>query len=547
VPDRHPRMRWWGWGVDADAIEIPEHAREFLGERVGLAGAPRPPVALEDVSLPEPALSDGIRDRLVAIAGDDGVRDDREARVVHAAGKSYPDLVRQRAGEVPAAPDAVVLPGSHEDVRAVLDLCAAEGIAVVPFGGGTSVVGGVDALRGSHGAVIALDLGRMDALLAFDERSRVASFEPGIRAPEADAVLARRGYTLGHIPQSYEYVSLGGCVATRSAGQASTGFGRIDEMTYGVRLAAPAGDVDLAPLPPSAAGPQLRQLVVGSEGALGVLTRVDLRVRPVQELRWQSWMFPTFHDGAEALRELEQGGCAPAVARLSDADETNLSFALAGPSVQMRAFAAFLRARSVVNGSLAIAGWAGDESATASTRAEAGRILRRHGAVATGKAPALAWVDGRFRSPYLRDALLEHGVMAETLETATLWSNLERVHGAVRDALRESLGARGTPPLVMCHVSHLYPVGASLYFTWIARQQGDAPIEQWRAAKSAACDAIVASGGTLTHHHAIGRDHVPWMEAEVGEGGLRLLRAAKDELDPAGIMNPGKLLPEPAG
>jgi alkyldihydroxyacetonephosphate synthase len=536
----HPVMRWWGWGVAEGAVELPRHAKDFLREKVGLLDEPAPPVALEDVRLPDPALPEGVGDRLAAICE---LRSDREARVVHAAGKSYPDLVRQRAGEPEAPPDAVVFPASHEDVRAVLELCAAERVAVVPFGGGTSVVGGLDALRGDHAAAIALDLGRMDALLDLDDRSRIASFGPGIRGPEADALLARHGYTLGHIPQSYEFVSLGGCVATRSAGQASTGFGRIDELTCGVRMAAPAGDIDLRPLPPSAAGPQLRQLVVGSEGTLGVLTRVDLRVRRARELRWQSFMAPSFAQGADALRAMEQSGCAPAVSRLSDRDETALSFALAGRSAQMRAFGAFLKACGVAEGSLMVVGWEGPDRETAHRRADAGRILREHGAVATGEAPAMAWVDGRFRSPYLRDTLLEHGVMAETLETATTWAGLERLYDGVRDALRSSLTAGGTPPLVMCHVSHLYPVGASLYYTFIARQDADDPIGQWRAAKTAACDAIVAAGGTLTHHHAVGRDHAPWMQAEVGAGGLALLRAAKAELDPASIMNPGKLLP----
>jgi alkyldihydroxyacetonephosphate synthase len=434
-----------------------------------------------------------------------------------------------------------VYPATHDDVRAVLRLCAAENVAVVPFGGGTSVVGGLDALRGDHAAAIALDLGRMDALVGLDETSRIASFEPGIRAPEADALLARHGYTLGHIPQSYEFVSLGGCVATRSAGQASTGFGRIDEMTYGVRMAAPAGDVDLRALPPSAAGPQLRQLVVGSEGTLGVLTRVDLRIRPAEEIAFTSWFLPSFHQGAHALRALEQEGCAPTVSRLSDESETMLNLTLAGRSAKTAVFERYLGLRGVAAGCMAVVGWAGEDP---SRRARADRVLRAHGAVATGEAPARAWVDGRFRSPYLRDTLLAHGVMAETLETATTWANLERLHDAVAGALRETLGARGTPPLVMCHVSHLYPVGASLYYTFIARQEPDAPIEQWRAAKTAACDAIVAAGGTLTHHHAIGRDHAPWMKQEIGTGGVALLRAAKAELDPAGIMNPGKLLPD---
>lgn len=537
-------MRWHGWGEDSAAVEVPPHALAFLSEEVGLAAAPRRPRPLETLHLPGVALPPSAREALAAIVGAAHVRDDREARVRHAAGRSYPDLVRLRSGTLDAAPDAVVWPGGHNEVLAVLGLCADEGVAVVPFGGGTSVVGGVDPVRGPFAAVVALDLSRMDALVAIDERSLIATVQAGLRAPAAERLLGARGLTLGHVPQSFEYVSLGGCVATRSAGQASTGFGRIDELVSGLTLAAPAGEIGLPARPPSAAGPQLRELLVGSEGALGVITRVDLRVRPVAPFRYEGWFAASFHEGVEALRRLEQEGCAPAVGRLSDEEETRVGLALAGEGgAAARLGRLYLRARGRSDGCLIVAGWAGKDDRTAPSRARAAAVLRAHSAVAVGRAPGRAWAAGRFRTPYLRDALLDHGVMAETLETATRWSSLEALHAAVRGALRDALSARGTPPLVMCHVSHLYPTGASLYFTFIARQQEGAELEQWRAAKLAAGDAIVAAGATITHHHAVGRDHTRWMEAEVGATGLGLLRAVKERLDPTGIMNPGKLLP----
>jgi alkyldihydroxyacetonephosphate synthase len=537
-------MRWHGWGEDAGAVEVPPHALAFLREEVGLAPVLRRAPALETLRLPDVALAERARDALAAIVGAAHVRDDREARVRHAAGRSYPDLVRLRSGALEAAPDAVAWPGGHEEVSAVLAVCAREGVAVVPFGGGTSVVGGVDPLRGPFGAVVALDLGRMDGLLALDERSLVATVQAGLRAPGAERLLGARGLALGHLPQSYEYVTLGGCVATRSAGQASTGFGRIDELVTGLALAAPAGEIDLPARPPSAAGPQLRELLVGSEGALGVITRVDLRVRPVAPFRYEGWFAPSFHEGVEALRRLEQEGCAPAVARLSDEEETRLSLALAAAGgAAARPGGLYLRARRRAQGCLIVVGWSGEDARTAPARARAAALLRAHGAVAVGPAPGRAWAAGRFRAPYLRDALLDHGVMAETLETATGWSSLEALHESVGAALRDALAARGTPPLVMCHVSHLYPTGASLYFTFIARLQEGAALDQWRAAKLAAGDAIVAAGATITHHHGVGRDHARWMEAEVGATGLDLLRAVKERLDPTGIMNPGKLLP----
>jgi alkyldihydroxyacetonephosphate synthase len=519
-------MRHFGWGDPAHVSHgLPPAALELLTGQVGLADAPRLPVPLERVALPEP--------RPVSVAGVE-VRTDHATRVLRAAGKSYPDLFRMRSGELEHAPDAVLVPRSHAEVRAALSA----GVAVVPFGGGTSVVGGVEALRGEHAAVVALDLGKLDRLLDLDERSRIATFEPGIQLPAAEAALNARGFTLGHFPQSYEYATVGGCVATRSAGQASTGYGRIDAMVMGLRAACPATDVDLLTTPASAAGPDLRELLVGSEGALGVLTQVALRVRRApSERRYEGFMFGSFDQGAEAFHALEQEGAAPHVARLSDDRETEVSFAMArrdGALAQLGE--RYLRARGVDRGCLAIVGWEGTLDSVEAARAATVAILRRHGAVALGKAPGRAWEKGRFDGPYMRDDLMERGVMTETLETATTWANLKPLYRAVGEALRAHA------PVVLCHVSHLYETGASLYFTLIARQRDGAEIEQWREVKTAACEAIVAAGGTLTHHHAVGVDHAPWLGREVSDGGLAALRAVKRELDPAGVMNPGKLL-----
>ncbi|HVE67763.1 MAG TPA: FAD-binding oxidoreductase [Solirubrobacteraceae bacterium] len=538
-----PEMRFWGWGDPNRPAALPGHAVEFLRAEVGIADAPRPPVALEAIALPDSQLPDAARAALVATGS--AVREDQAARVVHAAGKGYWDLVRQRRGECHQAPDAVVLPGDHDEVRAVLEACAEHGVAVVPFGGGTSVVGGVEPLRGGFASVVALDLSRLDQLVHVDRAALTAVLDAGVRGPDAEAMLHAQGLTLGHFPQSYEYASIGGYVATRSAGQASTGYGRVDELVLGLRCAAPAGDVIVRPLPASAAGPALRELLVGSEGTLGVITQVALRVRPEPaERRYEGWFFRSFEEGAEAFRTLEQDDAAPDVARLSDEDETRMSLALAGrEGLKARLGDSYLRLRGYEGGCLAILGWEGAEDDVARRGARTSALARRCGGLALGRSPGEAWAHGRFEGPYLRDDLLAHGVMVETLETATQWSGVMALHRAVSAALREALSARGTPPLVMCHISHLYPSGASLYFTFLARQQEGAELEQWQAAKHAASNAIADHGATITHHHAIGRDHLPWMRAEVGDTGLAVLRAVKAQLDPAGIMNPGKLIP----
>jgi alkyldihydroxyacetonephosphate synthase len=534
-------MRFWGWGDDAHAGEgLPPHAEELLAHELGLPPA-RPAARvrqIEDVRVPEATLSDAARSALAAAAP---LRDDAIARVFHAAGKAYPDLVRLRSGEVEHAPDAIVFPRTHDEVRAVLTACAEHDIAVVPFGGGTSVVGGVEPLRGDKAAAITLDLNALNRLTDVDLRSLTITVEPGMKLPQLKTLLGLRGLTLGHYPQSFEYATVGGCVATRSAGQASTGYGRIDELVLGVTMAAPAGDVDLPALPASAAGPDLRELVVGSEGALGVITSTALRVAPAPRVRrYEGFAFESFARGTEGFRALEQAGAAPDIARLSDEEETRLQLALAGGGPKVKLAGAYLRARGVSRGAIAICGWEGREEQVERRRAQTVQLLKAAGAVPLGASPGRAWARGRYHGPYLRDDLLDRGVLVETLETATQWSNLHRLYDAVGAALRRALGRT----LVMCHVSHLYPSGASLYFTFLAAARPGDELEQWRAAKTAASEAIVANGGTISHHHAVGRDHAPYLQAEASALGVAALRAVKDELDPAGIMNPGKLLPE---
>jgi alkyldihydroxyacetonephosphate synthase len=541
---------FWGWGEPGAGPSLPEHSAAFLRSELGVGGAVvSTPVPLEAVRLREPALDGAVRARLEAVVGVGRVRDDREARVLRCRGKSYLDLLAQRAGECDDAPDAVVAPASHDQVAAVLAVCAEAGVAVVPFGGGTSVVGGLEPLRGDFASLVSLDLARMDGVLAVDERSLTATLGPGVRLPEADRALAGYGLTLGHVPQSYEWATVGGCVATRSSGQASTGFGRIDANLVGVRMATPAGELAARTLPASAAGPDLRQLVAGSEGTLGVITEVALRVHPAPaERRYEGWVIAGFDAGCEALRRLEQAGAAPDVARLSDEDETRTALALAGAGRLARAAiharaggpAGLVARRSSGPAGLGggpcliVLGWEGEPRDVARRRSEAARQLRTAGARTLGQGQGRAWVASRFAGPHLRDDLLDRGVMVETLETAAPWSRLGAVHAGVRAALPGML--------VGCHVSHLYPTGASLYFTVLAARDDADPAGQWRAAKAAATEALLAAGGTLTHHHAVGRDHAPWMEGEIGALGVGALRAVKERCDPAAIMNPGKLL-----
>lgn len=521
-----PEMPATRWGDPAHAAGLPDGVRDL----VSLVFPVRDTPARIDIEVPATRLAAAQLDGLRALLGAEHVVTDDGTRRVRTRGKSTPDLLRQRSGDLGDAPDVVVRPGGHDDVAAVLAWAQRERVAVVPFGGGTAVTGGLVADPSSAGltGVVSLDLGRMRRLLALDPVSSTATLEPGLRGPEAEALLAQHGLMLGHFPQSFEFATIGGFAATRSSGQSSAGYGRFDAMVVGLRVATPTGDVRLGSSPANASGPDLRELFLGSEGAFGVITEVTVRVRPLPETKvYEGWRWPSFAAGSDAMRVLAQADLLPTVLRLSDEAETAIN--LADPSGIGQESA----------GCLMIAGYEGTPAAVAAKQAAVTAVLEGLGGTALGVEPGQSWASGRFNAPYLRDSLLDVGVLVETLETATFWSNRENLYTRVKTALEQTLGD-GT--MVLCHVSHVYATGCSLYFT-VATPGGEDPLERWLPAKAAACEAIVAAGAAITHHHAVGTDHKPYLTDEIGEVGARVLHAVKDAVDPIGILNPGVLLP----
>ncbi len=526
-------MKWDAWGDPAQAKPLSDGIRNLLEQALGVSDSSLPELEPDQVRLRPSALSPADRDALADIVGAEHCGVDDRARLLRAGGKSTLDLLRRRDPGVQDAPDAVLLPGDEDQIAAILRLCGQRSIAVVPFGGGTSVVGGLDPLRGEFKAVISLDLRRLNELHSLDEVSGEAELGAGVTGPEAERLLGERGFSLGHFPQSFQFATIGGFAATRSSGQDSAGYGRFNDMVRGLRAVTPAGVLDLGRAPESAAGPDLRQLLVGSEGVFGIITRVRVRVHPAPAAaRYEAWSFPDFATGAEALRAVTQTGTGPTVIRLSDEAETGVNLATADS----------IGENSITGGCLAITVFEGTKEHVESRHAETAALMTARGGTSLGEAPARAWEHGRFNAPYLRDSLLSAGALCETLETATNWSNIPALKAAVTEALTTALAETGTPALVLCHISHVYPTGASLYFTVVAGQRGN-PIEQWRKAKTAASDAMVRTGATITHHHAVGADHRSWMRDEVGDLGVQVLRAVKATLDPAGILNPGKLIP----
>lgn len=519
-------MHWSRWGDPAQAGPLPESAFALVDAFIGTTDTPA--VAPEDVRLSEP-LDGALVAELAGIVGEEHVLTDHETRLHRTRGKSTPDLLRLRQGDGSDSPDAVVRPGTHDEVAAVINWCVAHHVALVPFGGGTSVVGGLAARRDGYAGVISLDLLRFDRLLEVDHESMTAVLEPGLRGPQAEALLAAEGLTLGHFPQSFEYATIGGFAVTRSSGQSSAGYGRFDSLVVGLKMATPQGTIELGSSPANAAGPDLRELVMGSEGAFGVVTAVRVRVRRLPAVKvYDAWQFASFAEGAAAMRTLAQSQMLPTVIRLSDEAETAIN--LARPS-EVGADSA--------GGCLMIAGYEGTQEAVDARRSACSGLLEGLGGTNLGEEGGTAWAQGRFHGPYLRDSLLDVGVLVETMETVTFWSNLDHVYQAVKKAVTDSLGEA---TLVLCHISHVYETGASLYFT-VATKQADDPLAQWLAAKAAASDAMVHNGASITHHHAVGQDHKPWLAEEIGPVGVLMLRAVKERIDPTGVLNPGVLIP----
>ncbi len=557
-----PNLRWWGWGtLDQDFslesrptfwstlqkwLELPDEAINHETS----------PISLEEISLRPPRLDDPMLSSLYKLLGKDIVRTDKRTRVEHAYGKSYCDLIRIRAGHIPNPPDVVVYPADQRQVASLLKWAADRDVVIIPFGGGSSVLRGVEPPSGEH-FTITLDMAHLDRVLSVDPVSRTARIQAGVTGPEVEAQLNARGFTLGQFPQSFEFSTLGGWIATRSAGQNAIGYGKIEHITQAVRVVTPAGIIETKNTPATAAGPGLLEMIVGSEGTCGVITEATMRIQPLPKVRdYRGILFHNLEDGIAAFRNLMQSRVLrPAIARLSDAPETATNAVISDEHHGLRRLAGHLTERYLkaqgydpsAGATLLLLGFDGDDDWTARQWNVALGICGDQRRLSLGRAMGRAWMRDRYAQPYLRDALLGRSVMVDTLETATTWSNLMHLYQAMVSAMKATIATTGGGPgYVLTHISHAYEQGASLCSTFLGRQVDDAdPLvkqAQWREIKQATTEAILAAGGTLTHHHGIGRDHAPWLKQEVGSLGLKVLRSLKQTLDPTGILNPGVLL-----
>ncbi len=536
------RLKHWGWGYEDQVpsrVEL-EQAAAGIRERLGFGGELEEPVPLEEVGLRRPRLK-------APSAFGDLFSDDHYERVSHSLGKAYRDVVRGFRGEFENPPDLVAFPKDESEIEVVLDWAEAEGAAVIPFGGGTSVVGGVEARLGDR-AVVSLDLKRLDRVLEVDAESLAARIQAGATGPGLEDRLREHGLTLRHFPQSFEYSTLGGWVATRAGGHFATRYTHIDDLDEAVRAITPRGTWESRRLPGSGAGPSPDRALIGSEGILGVIAEAWVRVRPRPEFKASCGVeFDDFLAAAAAVREISQSGLYPSNCRLLDALEAGTTGAGSGEKHLM--VLGFESAHLPVDEPMRLALDIAQSHGGVPNSPTPGRKPASKGGDGAASDSVGSWRDAFLLAPYLRDTFVACGVLSETFETAITWERFEDFHATTMEAVRARVAkVCGAPaegpgaPRVSCRFTHVYPDGPAPYFTVLAPAIRGGEVEQWDEIKAAAGEAVIEGGGTITHHHAVGRDHRPWYDRQRPAPFAAALRAAKRELDPAAILNPGVLI-----
>ena len=548
-------MKWWGWGhedVTFDDSTKPE-LWPYLKRELGVDEIRwEKPVAFEDVTLPEQKNNEAFLAAIRAGLGDGQIVDDKKSRLVHAAGKSFRDLWLMRHGQVQFAPDCVVYPDTEEDVALVVRAAHEHGVVLVPFGGGSNIAGClVPSDRGGR-MVVSLDMCRMHRVLEVDRYSLTGRIQPGVYGQHLEDQLAEHGVTLGHFPDSCLHSTLGGWVATRSAGMQSDIYGKIEDMVISLRMITPSGTIITRTVPKSSNGIDIKHLCIGSEGILGVITEVVVQVHHKPEKEdWYGWLFPDFKSGLDAIHECHRGDCMPTVTRLNDPKKTALSFAFKHPKTGIKdkiakAFKWYIGNVKKIDFDqccLMVVKYEGTPKAFNRIKNQVTAIYKKHRGVCLGAEPGRSFAKVKFDFPHLRDYVMDRSIMADVSETATTWDNLRTLHESGLADVEQAIKDTGVDAWVGCHLSHSYRTGASLYFTFGCLQREGREIEQYLYVKKAAEDAFMKNGGTLSHHHAVGTEHLPWVEEDLSPTGLKAVKALKAGLDPNDIMNPGKIIP----
>ncbi|MFT4123531.1 MAG: FAD-binding oxidoreductase [Microbacteriaceae bacterium] len=547
-------MKWWGWGVEGVGFhheDKPAFA-PFVLDAVGLdlGSAERAAAApFDSITVPRSKATKARVAEVAAIVGEPNVSTDDELRVVHSYGKSIRDLIRIRSSSIKRAVDIVAYPADEAEVQALVDWAAERDVVVIPFGGGSNIAGSLEPIPGEKRTVLSLDLGRLNRVLAVDEGSGLAVIQAGAQGPDLEAQLNERGWTIGHFPDSFTHSTVGGWVATRSSGMQSDVYGDIADIARGMRLARPGGVAVIRAMPSASTGPSVREMILGSEGRLGVITEVTVNVHRLPAVREIiGYLFPSWQAGIAAMHEIAESDARPTVTRLSDARESGFSFAtskaVTGIDPQ-KILQRYLAARGwdLENINLSFIGYEGSAAHVAYEKRLVRAIVKRHGGISVGKGPGVLYDQKKFDTPYLRDFLLDYGAAGDVSETAAPWSRLDEIHDGVYAAANRAYDELGITGWIMCHLSHSYHSGACLYFTFAFVAKGDM-LADYDVVKRAVQQAFIDHGGTLSHHHGVGLEHAPWMEQDISAGGVAIMRGLFAANDPGGILNPGKVLPD---
>ncbi|MEU1540198.1 FAD-binding oxidoreductase [Actinacidiphila glaucinigra] len=547
-------MKWWGWGVEGVGFHHEDKPgfAPFVHKAVGLdlrAGRRTRQPDFSQLAVPASAAPEEFVVALTGIVGRGNVVVDDLARVVHTYGKSLRDLVRLRAGEIARCPDVVVYPADEEEVRSVVDTAVEADAVIIPFGGGSNIAGSLEPHPDESRVVVSLDLGRLSRVLEIDTDSGLARVQAGVLGPDLEAQLNGRGWTMGHFPDSFTHSSLGGWIATRSSGMQSDKYGDIADIVKGLRVVRAGGVLVIRAVPSASTGPSVREMVVGSEGRLGVVTEATVQVHRLPESRGiHAYFFKNFDHGLAAMQEIAASDVSPSVTRISDAHETGFSLATSKESkgVAKKAQAglmAYLRRRGwdLDEICLSFIGFEGGTAHAKRQKSVVDRIVRRHHGIGVGKGPGALYDQKKFDTPYIRDFLLDHGAAGDVSETAGPWSKLRGIHAAVYEAADSAYEEIGRKGWTMCHMSHSYHSGACLYFTF-AFVFGDDPLGEYDTVKRAIQQAFVDAGGTISHHHSVGVEHAPWLEEDISAQGVAVMSGLFEAVDPGGNFNPRKIV-----
>jgi len=549
-------MKWWGWGVDGVGFHWEDKPgfAPFVLDAVGLdlhTAKPVSPPNFDDITVPKPVASAALLKTLGGIVGADDVRTDAMERVVHVYGKSFRDLARIRANAVKRYPDVVVYPDDEAEVQQIVDAAVAADAVIIPFGGGSNIAGSLEPREGEKRAIISLDLGRLNKVLDIDEAAGTARIQAGALGPDLEEQLQAKGWTIGHFPDSFTHSTIGGWVATRSSGMQSDRFGDIAHIARGLRVARPGGTLVIRSLPSTSSGPSVREMILGSEGRLGVITEVTAQIRRNAEVREiQAYFFPTFAAGLKAMQEISESDAHPSITRISDERETGFSMATSKERKGMDKLLAgtvlpkLMKSKGwdLTKIALSFIGFEGTKAGTKFSKSIVDRIVKKHGGMGVGTGPGVLYDQKKFDTPYLRDFLLDRGAVGDVSETAAPWSKLQNVYDSAIAAAEKAYAELGIKGWIMAHQSHSYHSGACLYFTFAFVGQKDI-LGEYDYVKSAIQQSFIDSGATLSHHHGVGVEHSPWIADDISPQGAEVMAGLFAATDPKSNLNPGKILP----